>query len=53
MPRIIDAAVGGDPRFVRRRDGREVVAVSDPRRKWLASPGDFDPFRGEWVIAAG
>ena len=28
MPQIIDAAVEGDPQFVRRRDGKEVVIVS-------------------------
>ncbi len=28
MPQIIDAAVEGDPQFVRRRDGKEVVVVS-------------------------
>jgi prevent-host-death family protein len=28
FPDVIDAAVNGDPQFVRRRDGKEVVVVS-------------------------
>jgi PHD/YefM family antitoxin component YafN of YafNO toxin-antitoxin module len=28
LPEIIDSAVAGEPQFVRRRDGKEVVVVS-------------------------